>query len=85
MRAGWSVFRQFVIICPVDAARGNRTTLIDVGKAADLVLVKGNPTNNVRDIENVVLVFKDGAGYDPVKLVEAANGTVGMRAERLVV
>jgi hypothetical protein len=24
-------------------------------------------------------VFKDGVGYDPVKLVKAANGTVGVR------
>ncbi|CAM0999281.1 Amidohydrolase [Rhodanobacter sp. Root179] len=52
---------------------------IDVGKAADLVLVKGNPADNIKDIENVVLVFKDGLGYDPAKLVEAANGTVGLR------
>ncbi|WP_350015649.1 amidohydrolase family protein [Rhodanobacter sp. IGA1.0] len=52
---------------------------IDVGKAADLVLVKGNPASNIKDIENVVLVFKDGVGYDPAKLVEAANGTVGLR------
>ncbi|MEO6800866.1 MAG: amidohydrolase family protein [Rhodanobacter sp.] len=52
---------------------------IDVGKAADLVLVKGNPAKNIKDIENVALVFKDGVGYDPVKLVEAANGTVGLR------
>ncbi|KQZ68322.1 amidohydrolase [Rhodanobacter sp. Root561] len=52
---------------------------IDVGKTADLVLVKGNPADNIKDIENVVLVFKDGLGYDPAKLVEAANGTVGLR------
>jgi hypothetical protein len=24
-------------------------------------------------------VFKDGVGYDPAKLVKAANGTVGLR------
>ncbi len=52
---------------------------IDVGKAADLVLVRGNPANDIQDIENVVLVFKDGVGYDPARLVEAANGTVGLR------
>jgi hypothetical protein len=52
---------------------------IDAGKAADLVLVKGNPAADVKDIENVVLVFKDGVGYDPAKLVKAAIGTVGLR------
>ncbi|WEN14367.1 amidohydrolase family protein [Rhodanobacter sp. AS-Z3] len=52
---------------------------IEVGKAADMVLVKGNPANNIKDIENVVLVFKDGVGYDSAMLVKAANGTVGLR------
>jgi imidazolonepropionase-like amidohydrolase len=52
---------------------------IDVGKTADLVLVKGNPAKHISDIENVSLVFKDGVGYDPAKLVKAANGTVGLR------
>jgi imidazolonepropionase-like amidohydrolase len=52
---------------------------IEVGKAADLVLVKGNPAARIQDIENVVLVFKDGVGYDPARLVKAANGTVGLR------
>jgi hypothetical protein len=52
---------------------------IEVGKSADLVLVKGNPEKRIKDIENVTLVFKDGVGYDPVKLVKAANGTVGLR------
>jgi imidazolonepropionase-like amidohydrolase len=52
---------------------------IEPGKTADLVLVKGNPAANIQDIENVVLVFKDGVGYDPGRLVKAANGTVGLR------
>lgn len=52
---------------------------IEAGKAADLVLINGNPAKNIKDIENVELVFKDGVGYDPAKLVKAANGTVGLR------
>ncbi|HEY8681776.1 MAG TPA: amidohydrolase family protein [Rhodanobacter sp.] len=52
---------------------------IEAGKAADLVLIDGNPAKNIKDIENVELVFKDGVGYDPAKLVKAANGTVGLR------
>ena len=52
---------------------------IEPGKAADLVLVRGNPAADIKDIENVVMVFKDGVGYDPARLVKAANGTVGLR------
>jgi len=52
---------------------------IEAGKAADLVLVKGNPALDIQDIENVILVFKDGVAYDPARLVKAANGTVGLR------
>nr|WP_184602562.1 amidohydrolase family protein [Rhodanobacter sp. MP1X3] len=52
---------------------------IDIGKAADLVLIDGNPATNIKDIENVALVFKGGVGYEPAKLVKAANGTVGLR------
>jgi imidazolonepropionase-like amidohydrolase len=52
---------------------------IDAGKAADLVLIKGNPAEHIKDVENVEVVFKDGIGYDPAKLVKAADGTVGLR------
>ncbi|HEX7192279.1 MAG TPA: amidohydrolase family protein [Thermoanaerobaculia bacterium] len=49
------------------------------GKAADLDVVKGDPSTNIKDIENVAIVFKDGTGYDPAKLTEASKGTVGLR------
>jgi imidazolonepropionase-like amidohydrolase len=49
------------------------------GKVADLVLLDGDPTKDIRAIEHVALVFKDGVGYDPAKLVDAAKGTVGLR------
>jgi imidazolonepropionase-like amidohydrolase len=49
------------------------------GKDADLVLVKGDPSKNIADIEKVEIVFKDGVGYDPAKLVESVRGLVGMR------
>jgi imidazolonepropionase-like amidohydrolase len=49
------------------------------GKAADLVVVKGDPSKKISDIENVELVFKDGVGYDPQKLVESVRGLVGIR------
>ena len=49
------------------------------GKQADIVVVKGDPSKNISDIENVELVFKDGVGYDPAKLVKDANGFVGLK------
>lgn len=58
---------------------GDRIGSIAPGKVADLVLVNGNPAADIKAIENVVTVFKDGVGYDPAKLVKAANGTVGVR------
>jgi adenine deaminase len=50
-----------------------------VGKQADIVLVKGDPSMNIRDIENVEIVFKDGVGYDSRKLIESVKGQVGIR------
>ena len=52
---------------------------IAAGKAADLVVIAGNPAQNIDDIENVQLVFKDGVGFDPVKLTQSVQGLVGQR------
>jgi imidazolonepropionase-like amidohydrolase len=55
----------------------DRIGTIAPGKEADLVVVEGDPSARISDIERVVLVFKDGVGYDPVRLREAARGAVG--------
>lgn len=52
---------------------------LEAGKQADIVLVKGDPSKNVADVENVDTVFKDGVGYDSHKLIEAVRGQVGVR------
>jgi imidazolonepropionase-like amidohydrolase len=49
------------------------------GKAADLVLIHGDPATKITDIEKVETVFKDGIGYDSAKLIDACKGTVGLR------
>jgi hypothetical protein len=49
------------------------------GKQADLVLIKGDPSNNINDIENVETVFKAGVGYDSKKLIDSVRGQVGIR------
>jgi len=49
------------------------------GKQADLVVIQGDPSKNIRDIEKVETVFKDGVGYDPEKLKQSVRGMVGLR------
>jgi hypothetical protein len=49
------------------------------GKQADLVLIKGDPSKNIDDIENVETVFKAGVGYDSKKLIDSVRGQVGIR------
>jgi len=48
------------------------------GKQADIMIVKGDPAKNIRDIENVEIVFKDGVGFDSKKLLESVRGQVGI-------
>ena len=43
------------------------------------MIVKGDPSKNINDIENVEIVFKDGVGYDSSKLIESVQGLVGIR------
>jgi imidazolonepropionase-like amidohydrolase len=38
------------------------------GKLADVILVDGDPTRDIRDIHRVVLTVKDGTVYEPAKL-----------------
>jgi len=49
------------------------------GKQADLVVIKGDPSQKIEDIEKVEVVFKDGIGYDSAKLIESVRGLVGSR------
>ena len=57
----------------------DRVGTIAVGKAADLIVVDGNPAARIQDIRNVELVFKAGVGYDPARLIADAKGLVGIR------
>jgi hypothetical protein len=47
------------------------------GHRADIVVLKGDPSRKIEDIENVELVFKDGIAYDSKKLAASAAGAVG--------
>ena len=56
---------------------GDRLGTLKIGKVADLVVIKGDPSEKIEDIENVELVFKDGIGYDSNKLINSVQGAVG--------
>jgi len=55
----------------------DRIGTIAAGKDADLFIVKGNPAANINDVENVIVVFKDGVGYDSAKLIRSVKGRFG--------
>jgi imidazolonepropionase-like amidohydrolase len=55
-----------------------RIGTVATGKQADLVVIDGNLAANIAAIRKVKLVFKDGAGYDPAKLLESVKGAAGM-------
>ena len=50
-----------------------------VGKQADIMIVNGDPSTNIQDIEKVDMVFKDGVGFDSKKLKDSVRGQVGTR------
>jgi imidazolonepropionase-like amidohydrolase len=57
----------------------DRIGTIAPGKQADLVVIHGDPTKNIADIEKVETVFKDGIGYDSAKLLDSVRSLVGLR------
>jgi len=56
----------------------DRIGTIAPGKQADLVVIHGDPTKNIADIEKVETVFKDGIGYDSAKLLDSVRALVGL-------
>lgn len=50
---------------------------IEVGKRADLIVINGDPSTDIKAIYNIETVFKNGVGYDPEALKDSVKGTVG--------
>jgi len=55
----------------------DRIGTVAPGKNADLVVMTGDPSKTIADIENVEIVFKDGVGFDAPKLLESVKGRYG--------
>ena len=54
-----------------------RVGTLRVGKQADLLLVNGNPDEDITRIGRIDLVFKDGIAFDPNRLRESVRGKIG--------
>jgi enamidase len=58
--------------------RADRVGTIAAGKQADLIVIDGDPATRIEDIRKVSVVFKQGIGYDPAKLIASVKGRVGL-------
>jgi len=58
--------------------RADKVGSIATGKQADLVVIDGDPSASIGDIRKISLVFKQGVGYDPAKLIASVKGKVGL-------
>src|SRR5439155_1581478 len=59
------------LVMGVDKDRG----VIAPGKLADMILIDGDPTKNIRDINNITTVIKGGKVYDPAAIEKALGIT----------
>jgi imidazolonepropionase-like amidohydrolase len=57
--------------------KADHTGSVQVGKDADLMIVKGDPSTTITDIENVEIVLKNGTAWDSNKLLESVRGRYG--------
>ena len=56
---------------------GDKLGSIEVGKFADLFIVRGNPLRDIRNTRHVQTVIKAGVVYDPAELLRSAEGKIG--------
>jgi imidazolonepropionase-like amidohydrolase len=55
----------------------DRIGSIEVGKAADLVVIDGDVSKDIRDIRKIIWVFKGGVGFNAQKIFASVKGEVG--------
>jgi imidazolonepropionase-like amidohydrolase len=56
---------------------GDELGTIEVGKLADLVVVRGNPLQDITNTHNVVTVMKNGVTYDSKALLDSVKARMG--------
>ncbi|MEM8497574.1 MAG: amidohydrolase family protein [Pseudomonadota bacterium] len=50
---------------------------VEAGKFADLVVVRGNPLDDIKITRDIKLVIKNGVVHDPEALLQSAQGKIG--------
>ena len=72
---------EVIRIATINGARaiglGDRLGTIEIGKWADLFIVKGDPLHDIRRTRDVVAVIRNGDVYDPDELLESVVGKLG--------
>jgi imidazolonepropionase-like amidohydrolase len=58
--------------------RADHIGTVEPGKDADLMIVRGNPSANIGDIENVEWVVQNGRVYDSAALLNSIKGSYGL-------
>ena len=58
--------------------RADSVGTIAVGRRADLLVVRGDPSTRIGDVTNVETVFKGGIGFDAARLFASVRGRVGL-------
>jgi len=79
--AGFSVPEAIRIATLNGAAYLGRAATIgslEIGKRADIVLLNGDLSRDIRAIERPILVFKNGIGYDSETIYASLRGQVGL-------
>jgi imidazolonepropionase-like amidohydrolase len=67
------VLRAATHISAVSNGQGSRLGSIEVGMLADMILIRGDPVNNISDIRNVVKTIKDGTVFEAEALLRLVN------------
>ena len=55
----------------------DRLGSVEAGKFADLVVVRGNPLDDIKNARNIRFVVKDGVVHEPETLLKSAEGKIG--------
>lgn len=73
---------QAIKVCTLNGAvylgREKEIGTIDAGKKADLVLIDGDLTRDIRNIRHTEIVFKNGIGFDSPAIFSSVKGQVGI-------
>lgn len=81
VEAGFTI-EQVIEISTLNAAkylhREQQIGSIEVGKNADLVLLNGDLSKDVKVIRDMPIVFKNGVGFDTEKIIATTKAVVGL-------